>query len=71
MSDAALLLALLAAMPVLVIAGSYLRLDLERLRSLAVASATAMLLAALVAAVAPPLRGFAIRSTALTRAAGG
>jgi NADH-quinone oxidoreductase subunit M len=71
MSDAVPVLALLVAMPGLVIAASYLRLDLERLRRLAVASAMAMLLASLVAAVSPPLRSFALRTAALTRAPAG
>jgi NADH-quinone oxidoreductase subunit M len=71
MSEAAALLALIAALPALVAAASYLSVDLERLRRLAVASSIAMLLATLVAAMSPSLRTFAIHSTALTWAAGG
>ena len=54
MSDARLWLAGLVALPALVIGASFLRVDVERLRRLAVASAVAMLLAALVIAVSPP-----------------
>jgi NADH-quinone oxidoreductase subunit M len=68
MSDARLWLAVLVALPALVSGASYLRVDVERLRRLAVASAIAMLLAALVIPLSPPLRGFSIRTSALTRA---
>ena len=71
MSDARLWLAGLVALPALVIGASFLRLDVERLRRLAVASAVAMLLAALVIAVSPPLRAFSIRTSALSWVPGG
>src|SRR5207247_7886377 len=71
MSDGRLLLAILAALPTLVIGASFLRGDVERLRRLAVAAAIAMLLAALVVAVTPALRAVSIRTAALTLAPGG
>ena len=71
MSDARLWLAGLVALPALVIGASFLRLDVERLRRLAVASAVAMLLAALVIAVSPPLRDLSIRTSALSWVPGG
>ena len=71
MSDARLWLAGLVALPALVIGASFLRLDVERLRRLAVASAAAMLLAALVIAVSPRLRALSIRTSALSWVPGG
>jgi NADH-quinone oxidoreductase subunit M len=71
MSDARLWLVALAALPALVIGASFLRVDVERLRRLAVVSAMAMLLAALVIAVSPPLRAVSIRSAALSWVPGG
>ena len=71
MSDARLWVAVLLILPVFVIGASWLRLDVERLRNLAVASAAAMLLAALVVAVSPGLRVFSIRTSVLTWAPGG
>ena len=71
MSDARLWLAGLVALPVLVIGASCFRVDVERLRRLAVASAVAMVLAALVIALSPPLRDFSIRTSALTWIPGG
>ncbi len=71
MSDARLWLVALAALPALVIGASFLRVDVERLRRLAVVSAVAMLLAALVIAVSPPLRALSIRSAALSWVPGG
>jgi NADH-quinone oxidoreductase subunit M len=71
MSDAGLLLATLVALPALVMGASCLRGDVERLRRLAVASAIAMVLAALVIALSPSFRDFAIRSSALTWSPGG
>jgi NADH-quinone oxidoreductase subunit M len=71
MSDARLWLACLVGLPALVIGASYLRLDVERLRRVAVASAVAMVLAALVVALSPPLRAFSIRTSALTSIPGG
>jgi NADH-quinone oxidoreductase subunit M len=71
MSDARLWLAGLVALPSLAIAASYLRVDVERLRRLAVASAIAMVLTALVIALSPSLRDFSFRSSALTWMPGG
>ena len=71
MSDARLWVAVVAALPVLVIGASYIRLDVERLRRLAVASAAATLLVALVVTVSPSVRAFSIRTSALTRDPGG
>jgi NADH-quinone oxidoreductase subunit M len=50
---------------------SFVRLELEALRRLAVISAIAMLLAALVITVSPALREFSIRTSALTSMPGG
>ena len=71
MSDSRLWVAGLAALPALVIGASFLHLGVDRLRRLAVASAAAMLLAALVVAVSPGLRTLSIRSSLLTGVAGG
>jgi NADH-quinone oxidoreductase subunit M len=71
MSDAGLWLAGLVALPTFVIGASFFRLDVERLRRLAVASALSMLLAALVIAVSPGLRALSIRSSALSWVPGG
>jgi NADH-quinone oxidoreductase subunit M len=71
MTDARLWLAALVTFPVLVIGASFLRLDVERLRRLAVASAAAMLLAALVISVSPNLRALSIRTSALSWMPGG
>ena len=71
MSDAWLWLAGLVALPGLVIGASFLRVDVERLRRLAVASAVAMLLAALVIAISPRLRALSIRTSALSWVPGG
>jgi NADH-quinone oxidoreductase subunit M len=71
MSDARLWLAGLVALPGLVIGASYLRVDVEKLRRLAVASAIAMVLAALVIPLFPSLRDFSIRTSALTWIPGG
>jgi NADH-quinone oxidoreductase subunit M len=71
MSDARLWLAALVALPALVIGASALRVDVERLRRLAVASAMAMVVIALVIAVSPTLRHFSIRTSALTWIPGG
>src|SRR5437867_2352419 len=60
-----------AALPILVIAASLLRLDVERLRRLAVAGATAMLLGSVAVAASPHLRAFSIRTSALTWSPGG
>lgn len=71
MSDPRVWLAVLVALPGLVIGASFLRLDVERLRRLTVVSSALMLLAALVIAVSPPLRALSIRTSALSGAAGG
>jgi NADH-quinone oxidoreductase subunit M len=71
MSDAWLWLAGLVALPALVIGVSFLRLEVERLRRLAVGSAVAMLVPALVIAVSPRLRGVLIRSSVFSWVAGG
>ncbi len=64
-------LAGLVALPALVIGASCLRIDVERLRRLAVASAIAMVLVALVIPLSSPLRDFSIRTSALTWIPGG
>jgi NADH-quinone oxidoreductase subunit M len=71
MNDAGLWLAGLVALPVLVIGASCLRIDVERLRRLAVASAIAMVLTALGIALSPALRDFSIHTSALTGIPGG
>jgi len=71
MNDARLWLAGLAALPALVIGASCLRVDVERLRRLAVVSAIAMLLASLAVALSPRLHALSIRTTALSRIPGG
>ena len=71
MNDAWLWLAVLVALPALVIGASFLHLDVERLRRLGVASALVMLLAALVISVSPRLRDISIRTSALSWTPGG
>ena len=71
MSDPRLWLAALVALPAFVIGASLLPVDVERLRRLAVASAIAMLLAALVIPASPSLRNFSIGTSALTSIPGG
>jgi len=71
MNDARLWLAGLVALPALVIGACCLRVEIERLRRLAVAAASAMVLAALVIPLSPSLRDFSIRTSALTWTAGG
>jgi NADH-quinone oxidoreductase subunit M len=66
MSDARLWVACLVALPTLVIGASWRRVDVERLRRLAVASSVVMLLAALFVSMSPPLHGVVIRTSALT-----
>lgn len=68
MSDPRLWLGLLVALPVLFIAASCVRMDVERLRRLAVVAAGAMLLVALLIAMSPAMRGFSMRSGMLTAA---
>jgi NADH-quinone oxidoreductase subunit M len=71
MSNALLWLAALAALPLIIVGATFLRIDVEKLRRLAVALAALMLLSALAAAASPAVRAISIRSTALTRVAGG
>ena len=71
MSNPGLWIVGLIALPSLVIGISFLRVDVERLRQLAVASAAAMLLATLAITVSPRLRTFSIRTSVLTWDSGG
>src|SRR5438132_2504800 len=71
MNDARVWLVALAGMPALVIGASFVRLDVERLRRLAVTAAAAMLLVSLAGTVSPYLRTFSIRTSALHWAPGG
>jgi NADH-quinone oxidoreductase subunit M len=66
MTDARLWLFALAVLPGVVVAVSFLRADVERLRRVAVICAAATLVLALAIAISPRLRGFSIRSSALT-----
>lgn len=66
MTDPWFWVAALVALPLVVIAASYLPVEVERLRRLAVGSAAVMLLAAFVIAISPSLRALAIRTSALT-----
>lgn len=71
MSSAWLSLAALVAMPVAVIVATSARLEVERLRSLTVAAATAMLAVAIGVAVSPSLHVVFMQSSALTWRSGG
>jgi len=71
MSDARLWLAGIAALPVLVICVSFLRVEVEHLRRLSVASAMAMLVTALVIPLSPALRHFSLHTSALSWIPGG
>ena len=71
MSDTWPWVAGVTALPTLVIGASFLDLDVERIRRLAVASAVAMVLIALVIAVSPSLHALSIRTSALSWAPGG
>jgi NADH-quinone oxidoreductase subunit M len=71
MIDSRLWIAAVAALPGLVVAASYVRLDVERLRRYAVASAIAMLLAASVLAVMSTTRTVWLRGAVAGGAAGG
>jgi NADH-quinone oxidoreductase subunit M len=66
MNDALLWVGALTALPLVVVAASYARIDVERLRRLAVVSAGAMALAALAVPMSPRLRDLSIRTSALT-----
>ena len=71
MSDPRLWLAGLVALPALVVGASWVRVDVERLRRLAVTAAIAMVCAALLMPLFPQVRDFSIRTSALTWAPGG
>jgi hypothetical protein len=71
MSDAWLWLAVLAALPLIVVGASLAGIEVERLRRLAVALAAVMLLVALAGMASPALRGLSFRSSAFTRVPGG
>jgi NADH-quinone oxidoreductase subunit M len=71
MGEASLWLAGFLAPPAVVIAVSYLRGDVERLRRVAVVSSVAMVMVALAIPFVPALRDFSIRSFALTWRPGG
>jgi NADH-quinone oxidoreductase subunit M len=71
MSDPRLWLAALVSLPALVIAASFLRSDVERLRRLSVAAAVIMVIAAVVIPSLPELQGLSIRSSALSLIPGG
>jgi NADH-quinone oxidoreductase subunit M len=70
MNDPRLCIGGLAALPLVVVASSWLRMDVERLRRWTVVSAVSMLLVALVVAASPGLRGFSIRGPAPSWAPG-
>src|SRR6516162_7453042 len=71
MSDPVLWLVGLFAFPSLVVGASCARLDVERLRQLAVVSAAAMVLAALVMTLSPSLRTLSIEPSTLGWITGG
>ena len=71
MSDPLLPLAALVALPVLVALSSFLSMDVERLRRVAVLAAAVALFSSLVIAASPGLRAVSIRSSALTGVPGG
>jgi NADH-quinone oxidoreductase subunit M len=64
-------LAVLVALPVVVVAATYLRLGVERVRTLSVAASIAMLLTALFVSRSPAMRDLSIRTDALSWAPGG
>ncbi|MCC7418529.1 MAG: hypothetical protein IT176_15445 [Acidobacteria bacterium] len=70
MTDPRAWIGLLIALPLASAVASYLPLTLDRLRRLMVISAAAMLAAALVVAVSPPLRAFSVRTDVLGWASG-
>jgi NADH-quinone oxidoreductase subunit M len=67
MNNPRLWLAGIALLPTLVIAASFLGLEVERLRRLSVVCATFMLLAAIEVAITPQLRLLSIRTNVLSR----
>jgi NADH-quinone oxidoreductase subunit M len=66
MSDVRLWLVVLLVLPLLVITASFLRLEIERLRGVAVALAAVTVMAALLAVTAPGSHDWSIRSRMLT-----
>jgi NADH-quinone oxidoreductase subunit M len=66
MNDPRLWVAGLVVLPVLVIGVSFLHVEVERLRRVAVASAAAMLMVALATTVSPRLQTFSIHTSALS-----
>jgi len=68
MSDALILIVILLSLPTALIAATYGRFDVERLRRLAVALAAAMVVVALAGVLSAHVRTFAIRTSALTAA---
>jgi NADH-quinone oxidoreductase subunit M len=71
MSSAGLSLAACVALPALVFGASLVDRNVERLRRMAVAAAAALLVGAVAIAASPQLRGFAIRTSALSWVPGG
>jgi NADH-quinone oxidoreductase subunit M len=71
MNDGWVWLGTLAALPLIVIGASFPRIDVEKLRRLAVALAAVMLLASLAAAASPAVHAISIRSSALSGVPGG
>src|SRR5215471_13280333 len=71
MGDPRLWVAVLIALPALVVALSFLELDVERLRQTSVVFAGVMALVALAVAAFPPLRALSIRTSALSGLQGG
>ena len=71
MNEALVWLAVLAALPAAIIALSFLRLDVERLRWFSVLSGTAMLLVAFAVAISPTLRSVSVRTGRLSWIPGG
>lgn len=71
MSDPRLWIAAALAPPAVIVAVSYIRLDLERLRALTVAAAGTSLFASLVVILREPFQAVAVRTTVLTWQRGG
>jgi len=71
MSDVRWWIVGLVALPAIVIAASFFRIEVERLRRLAVSAALAMLAASIVVAASPLFRSFSVRTSLLTWIPGG
>src|SRR5262245_53996555 len=71
MNDAWLWLAVLGALPVVVMAVALLDVEVERLRRLAVTCSVALLIATLVAATSPHVRDLTLRTSAFSWMPGG